>query len=298
MPAASYTSAPVGYPPDGNRGRMRIVIVGPGRAGLALAIAAARAGHRIVAVAGRDLDHASPAAAALGATALTLGDAIPSSDLVVIATGDDDIAAVASTMAASPGPITAAVHLSGLASVATLAPLADRGAATGSMHPLQTLPTPEAGADRLAGSWMAVTADEPLAGTLRELARSLGTHPFPLADDAKPLYHAGAAAAANFPLASLTIAHDLFTAAGVPVEAARPLVEAAVANAFEMGPRSALTGPVVRGDAATVSAQLDAVAAATPEWLDGFSAQVALIARIAGRWDEFADVLAVDRRAS
>ena len=69
-------------------------------------------------------------------------------------------------------------------------------------------------------------------------------------------------------------------------------MEAAVANAFEMGPRAALTGPVVRGDAATVSAQLDAVAAATPEWLEGFSAQVALLARIAGRGEEFVDVLA------
>ncbi|MDQ3781396.1 MAG: DUF2520 domain-containing protein, partial [Actinomycetota bacterium] len=77
-----------------------------------------------------------------------------------------------------------------------------------------------------------------------------------------------------------------------------PLVEAAVANAFEMGPRAALTGPVVRGDAATVAAQLDAVAASTPEWLDGFVAQVALIARIAGRADEFAEVLAAGRRAS
>ena len=179
-----------------------------------------------------------------------------------------------------------------------LQPLAATGAATGSFHPLQTLPTPEAGADRLAGSWVAVTASEPLTDKLHAFAESLGTHPFDLADEAKPLYHAGAAAAANFPLAALTMAADLFTAAGVPVAAARPLVEAAVANAFEMGPRAALTGPVVRGDAATVSAQLDAVAAATPEWLDGFSAQVALLARIAGRGDEFVDVLAVDRRSA
>jgi predicted short-subunit dehydrogenase-like oxidoreductase (DUF2520 family) len=266
---------------------MRIVIVGPGRAGLALGLAAAGAGHEVVAVVGRDGDHAGPGAALVGSTPLALGDPLPDNDLVVIATRDADIAEVAAALAASPGPITAAVHMSGLASVGALDPLAGSGVAVGSLHPLQTLPTPEAGAIRLPGSWVAVTAGEPLAATLRDLA-----------DGAKPLYHAGAAAAANFPLASLTIAADLFTAARVPVAAARPLVEAAVANAFEMGPRAALTGPVVRGDAATVSAQLDAVAGATPEWLDGFCAQVALLARIAGRGDEFIEVLTADRRTA
>ena len=277
---------------------MRIAIVGPGRAGLALAIAATRTGHEVVAVVGRDRDHATSGAALVGSMPLGVADPLPDHDLVVIAVRDGDIGELAAALSASPRPITAAVHMSGLASVGVLAPLAAAGTLTGSLHPLQTLPTPEAGADRLAGSWMAVTAAEPLATTLKDLAESLGTHPFDLADSAKPLYHAGAAAAANFPLASLTIAADLFTAASVPVEAARPLVEAAVANAFEMGPRAALTGPVVRGDAATVSAQLDAVAAATPEWLDGFSAQVALLARIAGRGEEFVDVLAADRRSA
>ena len=277
---------------------MRIAIVGPGRAGLALAIAAARTGHHVVAVVGRDRDHAASGAALVGSMPLGVADPLPDHDLVVIAVRDGDIGELAAALSDSSRPIKAAVHMSGLASVGVLAPLAAAGTLTGSLHPLQTLPTPEAGADRLAGSWVAVTAAEPLATTLKDLAESLGTHPFDLADTAKPLYHAGAAAAANFPLASLTIASDLFTAASVPVEAARPLVEAAVANAFEMGPRAALTGPVVRGDAATVSAQLDAVAAATPEWLEGFSAQVALLARIAGRGEEFVDVLAADRRSA
>jgi predicted short-subunit dehydrogenase-like oxidoreductase (DUF2520 family) len=277
---------------------MRIVIVGPGRGGLALGIAATRAGQEVVAVVGRDVDHAAAGAALVGSTPLGLGDALPGNDLVVLAVRDGDIADVATAWSAAPGPVTAAVHMSGLASVGVLQPLADVGSVTGSFHPLQTLPTPEAGADRLPGSWVAITAAEPLAAGLHDLARSLGAHPFDLADAAKPLYHAGAAAAANFPLAALTIASDLFTAASVPVAAARPLVEAAVANAFDMGPRAALTGPVVRGDAATVSAQLDAVAAATPEWLDGFSAQVALLARIAGRGEEFVEVLAADRRSA
>jgi predicted short-subunit dehydrogenase-like oxidoreductase (DUF2520 family) len=156
---------------------------------------------------------------------------------------------------------------------------------------LQTLPTPEAGAARLAGAFIAVTASEPLQERLEGLARSLGATPFPLRDDAKPLYHAAAAAAANFPLAAFAMASDLFESAGVPWEAAKPLVEAVVANAFELGPRVALTGPVARGDVATVAAQLDAVAESNPAWQVTFARFVASLAALTGRSEEFESVL-------
>jgi predicted short-subunit dehydrogenase-like oxidoreductase (DUF2520 family) len=183
------------------------------------------------------------------------------------------------------------VHLSGLTPVSALAPLAASGCRTGSFHPLQTLPNPEVGAARLSGAWVAVTAEEPLRTTLHGFARSLGAHPFDLADGAKALYHAGAAAAANFLLLALTMASDLLGAADVPFAAARPLVEAVVANAFELGPRPALTGPVARGDVGTVAAQLDAVAAAAPEWVAPFAASVLHLAGLAGRRDDFRDLL-------
>lgn len=276
---------------------MRILIVGPGRAGLALSIAAKAAGHEIVGVAGRDREHARTAAEHLGLPPFAIGDRLPSVELLVVATRDGDIAGAAAALANGPGDVSAAVHLSGLVRVAALAPLAHRGALVGAFHPLQTLPTPATGASRIAGAWVAITADEPLRTRLHELAVSLGAVPFDLADDDKPLYHSAAAAAANFTLGSLIIASDLMTAAGVPFEATRPLVEAVVANAYEIGPRPALTGPVVRGDSATVDAQLDAVAASAPQWLEVYTASVATLARIAGRLDLFADVLAADREA-
>jgi predicted short-subunit dehydrogenase-like oxidoreductase (DUF2520 family) len=88
------------------------------------------------------------------------------------------------------------------------------------------------------------------------------------------------------------MAADLFAAAGVPFAAARPLVEAVVGNAFDLGPRAALTGPVARGDRGTVAAQLQAVRAAAPEWAPAFAAWVGELARLTGREDEFADVTA------
>jgi predicted short-subunit dehydrogenase-like oxidoreductase (DUF2520 family) len=271
---------------------MRIIIVGPGRAGMSLATAAAAAGHRIVAVVGKDLQQAAPAAKVFGAEAATTAGPLPPADLLVIATRDGAIGPVADKLASTATDIGAAVHVSGLTPVDVLAKLAGSGVPTGSFHPLQTLPTPEAGAARLEGAWIAVTAAEPLRSVLHGLAESLGAQPFDLADDDKAIYHAAAAAAANFPLAALVMAQDLFGAAGVPFAAAKPLVEAVVANAFSLGPRPSLTGPVARGDVETVRHQLEAVASVAPQWLSTYSALALFLARIAGRGHEFEALLA------
>lgn len=266
---------------------MRLSLVGPGRAGLAVALAAVEAGHEVVAVAARRPDAAAHAAAVLESTPVGMEDRLPESDFVVVAVRDDAIAQVAGVLAASSPSIEAAVHLSGLAALDVLEPLRDLGAAVGSFHPLQTLPTPEAGARRLGGAWIAVTADPPLRIVLEDFARSLGARPFGLDDEAKALYHAAAAAAANFPLVALAMASDLFETAEVPFEAARPLVEAVVANAFDLGPRSALTGPVARGDVGTVTSQFSAIAESSPQWQRAFGTFVRELAALTGRGDQF-----------
>lgn len=269
---------------------LRLLIVGPGRAGMSIAFAARHAGHHIVAVVGRDRRHAGLAADDIGAPPLGLLEQHPSCDLALVAVRDDAIAEVAGALADHPS-YPAAVHLSGLRGVDVLASLHDAGVATGSFHPLQTLPTPSAGAARLAGAAVAITAEGDLFGTLSDFAESLGARPFALGDEAKPVYHAAAAAASNFPIAALAMAQDLFASAGVDFALARPLVEAVVANSFEMGPRAALTGPVARGDVATVACQLRAVRESAPEWEAGFVAFVRELARLTGRRELLEDLL-------
>ncbi len=257
---------------------MDLSLVGPGRAGLALSQAAQRAGHRIVGVLGRDAKKTEAAASLLDTKTLSWDEPLPPADMLLIAVRDDAIAAVAEKL--KPGGTAAAVHLSGLTPTTALKPL---GIPIGSFHPLQTMPTPEAGAAHLAGAWIAVTTeDDLLADRLFAFAASLGAHPFELADENKPLYHAAAAAAANFPLAALAMSRRLFEAAGVDFAVAGPLVEAVVANALAMGPEQALTGPVARGDIGTIRAQLAAVRSATPELADHFIAMVRATAAIAG----------------
>lgn len=236
---------------------MNIAIHGAGRAGGALAIAASSAGHSIVSIASRSEQSVDRLAALVD-----VGSGTP--DLVILSVSDDAIAATAEAIAAGRETVPT-VHLSGAVSTSALDAIGRTGAQVGSIHPLQTFPDPQRGAERLTGAWMAVTAQDPLRTRLHEFAISLGCRPFNLGDADKPMYHAGAVAAANYTLTTLDTARTLLEAAGVPFEAVRPLVDAVVDNAFEMGPREALTGPIARGDAATVRRQLDAIRRAMPD---------------------------------
>jgi predicted short-subunit dehydrogenase-like oxidoreductase (DUF2520 family) len=263
---------------------MDIIVAGPGRAGRSLATRFIDAGHRLVGVLAR-----SEVPAAVRAEPLAWDRDLPGADLLVVAVRDDAIGEVAERLAPIAGAVEAAVHLSGLAPVEVLDPL---GPHIGSFHPLQTLPTPEVGAARLGGAWIGITThDGVLESRLHELATSIGARPFVLADEAKSLYHAAAAAAANFPLAALSMARRLFEAAGVPFAAAAPLVEAVVGNAFTLGPEAALTGPIARGDVGTVAAQLEAVTEAAPDLVDDFKALGRAVARVAGRSELFEELL-------
>lgn len=267
---------------------MDLILVGPGRAGLSLALASVRAGHRIAGVLGRTDEAADAAAGRLDSVALRPGDPLPAADLLVIAVRDDDIPEVVEDLGVS-GDLGGAVHLSGMRSIRVLEPI---GVPIGSFHPLQTLPDPDRGSERLAGAWVAVTTDDDLfADRLFGFAADLGMHPFELQDDQKALYHAGAAAAANFTLANLALANRLLEAAGVDATVAGPLVRAVTDNALAMGPEAALTGPVARGDVGTVRAQIEAVRASMPDMAEHFEAMVRATAAIAGTTEAISEAL-------
>ena len=262
---------------------MNIALYGTGRAAGALGIAFAGAGHNIVDVHGRTQERTAATTA--------LFDVVPGlTQLRIIAVSDDAIEDVAHHIADLADGVPA-VHVSGAVSVAALDSIAATGSQVGSFHPLQTMPDPINGARQLRGAWIGITARQPLYGDLATLAGSIGSRPFSLEDANKPLYHAAAAAASNFVLAALAVAEDLFDAAGVPFEAAGPLVDAIVENAFALGPRAALTGPIARADVATVAKQLDAVRRVSPELHDQFVSLARITATWAGTSDRFDGIL-------
>src|ERR671925_2292856 len=146
-------------------------------------------------------------------------------------------------------------HVSGATPLAALDPHVRRF----SMHPLQTF-TRARGPEQLDGAWAAVTAETEEARELGfEVARVLGLEPFELAEEARPLYHAGAAIASNYLVTLHRVASELFAAAGAPPEALEPLMTRTIENGFE------LTGPIERGDWETVEAHRAAIRQVRPD---------------------------------
>lgn len=199
----------------------------------------------------------------------------PTVDLVIIATPDGAIGDVARSHAVGTGAVVC--HLSGYTSIAAV----DVGTGRfGSLHPLMTMADSIQGAASLVGAPAAVTAGDPDTGRLLwRFAESLGMAPFSLTDSARPEYHAGASVASNVTTGVVALAFDLFRSAGVDPRELRPLVERSIANAFDLGPDRALTGPVVRGDTATVAGHLRAVNAIDPKLGEQLELLVAFLSR-------------------
>jgi predicted short-subunit dehydrogenase-like oxidoreductase (DUF2520 family) len=172
-------------------------------------------------------------------------------ELVLICVPDRAIPEVAAGI--EPGPWVA--HVSGATPLAALAPHERRF----SLHPLQTF-TLDRGPEQLDGAWAAVTAETDEArGLGRELAATLGLRPFDLDDEARILYHTGAAIASNYLVTLYRSASRLFEDAGAPPEALVPLMTRTIENGFQ------LTGPIARGDWSVVEAHLGALHDARPE---------------------------------
>jgi predicted short-subunit dehydrogenase-like oxidoreductase (DUF2520 family) len=195
----------------------------------------------------------SVVAARLGARLVAHGESadLGSCRLLAIATPDAAIAGVCAELAPRLEPGAGVVHFSGATSVEALAAASGPRA---SVHPLQTV-WADRGPGQLEGAHAAVTGDWDLGAGL---ARNLGMIPFALADDAKPVYHAASVFASNYLVTLTHAAVVLLQRAGLEREAAltalRPLQHRTV-DVAGLPP----TGPIARGDAATVAAHLRAV---------------------------------------
>jgi predicted short-subunit dehydrogenase-like oxidoreductase (DUF2520 family) len=127
------------------------------------------------------------------------------------------------------------------------------------LHPLQSF-THARGAQQLDGTYAAITAETEEAREVGfELARLLGIRPFALAEEDRALYHAGAAIASNYLVILHDAAAEIFEEVGAPPEGLRPLMQGVIDSGFE------LTGPIARGDWATVDRHFEAIRARKPK---------------------------------
>jgi predicted short-subunit dehydrogenase-like oxidoreductase (DUF2520 family) len=202
-------------------------------------------------------------AAALGAgEPLGRGEAPPAgTEVVLLCVPDVEIPAAAEVVA---GTARFVGHTSG---ATPLTALRGAGAEVFALHPLQTVTA--AGAD-FRGCGCAVAGSTQRALELAtQIAADLGMKPFRVDDSQRAAYHAAASIASNFLVTIEAEAEALAAAAGIEGFDARamlgPLVRTTVKNWIELGPQRALTGPVARGDHATVAAQRAAIATERPQ---------------------------------
>jgi predicted short-subunit dehydrogenase-like oxidoreductase (DUF2520 family) len=208
-----------------------LTVVGRGRVGRSLAAAAQRAGIEVRLVANEDLE-ATPRGAA-----------------VLLCVPDEAIAAVAQGLAPTQPSLVG--HVSGATTLDALAAATEHGAATFSLHPLQTFAHGETPVEGTPAA---------IAGSTQEslfyahaLAEALEMRPFEVPEEKRAAYHAAAAMASNLLVALEESAADVLTRIGVEDarELLAPIVLRTASNWAERGP-AALTGPIARGDHATV----------------------------------------------
>jgi predicted short-subunit dehydrogenase-like oxidoreductase (DUF2520 family) len=243
-----------------------IAIIGSGRVAASLGRVLRERGLPVRAIASRDIEHARAAAEFIGGVEAVEVEAVPGlARRVLIAVSDHAIAEVAARLAKAGFVDGIALHTAGSRGPEALAALGERGVATGVLHPLQTFPTREQGAEALPGTYFAVTGDTRAVAWAREIVELMPGHVLAILPERWALYHAAAVMASNYQVTLLDAALEILEKAGVArgegLAALAPIARATLENILRLGPRDALTGPISRGDGETVRRNLEALGA-------------------------------------
>jgi predicted short-subunit dehydrogenase-like oxidoreductase (DUF2520 family) len=272
-----------------------ISIVGAGRVGKTLGKCLHLLGWRIGAVVARSDAHAKAAVRWIGAgwpRGRVTGDVFDA-DVILLATPDDVLAQVAAQLARIGGKASTrrvVLHTSGALDSSVLSPLARLGAATGSLHPMQTFTGREV--PKLNGVIFAVEGDSASRRVAQRIARQLGGVPVTIDARSKTAYHAAGALVAGHTLALVEAATRILMRSGFTrrraMQAVLPLTRQMLDNFERLGPQAAWTGPIARGDYAIVQAHGKALRTYPREFQQAYAA----LALLAGR------VLAKDSKAT
>jgi len=267
--------------------------IGAGTVGTALAVRLQQRGYEVAGVASRSLSSAERLARLVQGcqvhdNAQGVADAV---DMVFITTPDGAIPQVATQLNWRPGQ--SVIHCSGADSLDVLATVKTNGAVPGGFHPLQTFASIGHAIENIPGSTFAIEAEEPLLGTLKEMAEALEGTWIRLGPGDKVLYHAAAVFACNYLVTLAKLSTDLWQTFGVPSgEATRallPLIRGTVNNLENVGLPDCLTGPIARGDLGTIQKHIAALQERAPQLLPVYlelGRQTVPIALAKGKIDE------------
>ena len=262
-------------------------IIGAGRVGRAVGRRLRDLGWKIGAVVTSSEPSARRAVRFIGAghAHSFLTRQVLAAQVILITTPDHSVAQIAGELArvgAEELGRKIVLHTSGALSSVVLEPVRRCGAAVGSMHPLQTFSG--VGVPPLDGKVFAIEGDAAAVRVARQIARALGATPVPIDGARKPLYHAAGSFAAGSILALMEASTRLMTAAGMKrreaVRALLPLTRQVLENFERLGPRSAWTGPLSRGDFGIVAAHAEAMKDLPAEFAQAYEAVNRLAAAV------------------
>ncbi|MDD2857100.1 MAG: DUF2520 domain-containing protein [Candidatus Nanopelagicales bacterium] len=256
--------------------RLTVGVIGTGRAGSVIGAALHRAGHSVIAVSAvSDLSRLRAQALLPAAAVVDIPAVVAEVDLVLVAVPDDALPVLLQGLAAAghvrPGQFW--VHLSGRYGVAVLDPVVQQGALPLAIHPVMSFTGTSLDLARLEECPFGVTAPDELRSAAEALVIEMGGEPVWVPEDSRALYHAALAFSSNYLITLVAQGRELLELAGVegPQRVLTRLLGASLDNALRLGD-SALTGPVARGDAATVAAHLSVLAQVSPTAADSYRA--------------------------
>lgn len=238
-------------------------IVGGGHLGRALGRLFAASGvFTVQDVVTRSLASARDAVAFIGAgTAVSCFSALRRADVVMLAVSDDQIEAACSALDLDAG--TVVFHCSGAKSSNVLAAARIKGAAVASVHPVRSFADPANVAADFNGTFCGIEGDAAALAVLSPALIGIGARLVPIDPAAKTVYHAASVFASNYLVTVMDAALRAYRAAGIDDATARqlagPLATETLANVLRLGARPALSGPIARGDMATVARQQEAL---------------------------------------
>ena len=249
----------------------RVGFIGAGRAANAIAAGLRDRGYRVASVASRTFSSAAALAERIdGCDAMPTAQSVADScDIVFITTPDGAIESVACGVDWPKG--VGVAHCSGAESASILDAARERGAVTGSFHPMQTFTPASPAAGVFDGVAFAVEGFPPLLDVLCEMARALGGRPVEVRPEHRALYHLSGFLACGLMSAQIGRAADLWQVMGYNrqqgLDALIPILRGTVDSLERQGLPGALTGPISRGDLGTVRKHLEAMESHAPSLL-------------------------------
>jgi predicted short-subunit dehydrogenase-like oxidoreductase (DUF2520 family) len=244
-----------------------LAIIGAGHVGRVFGRLWAGAVFDLRDVLARSLPSARQAVAFIGAGSAVDGyAALRAADVYMLSVGDDQIVPACEALAASV-PLQGAIvfHCSGALASDRLQAARAAGAHVASVHPIRSFADPSGVAAAFGGTFCGIEGDAAAVAVLEPALLAIGARPVAIDAAAKTIYHAAAVFASNYLTTVLDAALRAYQAAGIPEpvarELAQPLASETLANVFRLGAAPALSGPIARGDMATVARQQQAVTA-------------------------------------